>query len=558
MAVRNSNKYDRQLRIWGDQGQLALEQANICLLNCGPTGAEALKNLVLGGIGSCTIVDDTKVEARDLGNNFFVDWESIGLPKAKTVCAFLQELNDTVEAKFVDESPEALLSLNPEFFFQFTLVIATQMKEQSLLTLDAICRKQNVMLLIARSYGLTGLVRICLKEHCVVESKPDNVINDLRLQKPWAELKRFADELDAEIDDPVLHKHIPFAVLLIKATEDWRKIHGGSLPSTSKEKTEFKVLLASKKRAEDEDNYKEAISSAYRVWSPPTIGFELQSVLNDSAAEVNSSSSDFWVMVAALKEFISNEGEGDVPLDGTIPDMTSTTDYYVTLQKIYQEKAESHVSALEARVKNILKRIGRDPLSITKSAIKLFCKNSRNIRVLRYPPLEEEFNFSIGQELQKLLEVEENRKEEEMPVGEEKERTSKVAIARLNCHCNATFYVLLRGVDHFASTYNRYPGVFDDELEEDAMKLKALSTMLLNKMIGAGSGAAVLSDDLVSEMCRFGASEIHTVASIIGGIASQEAIKLLTRQFTPLSGVLIYNGIDSTTSVLQLKVAHRS
>jgi len=61
-------------RIWGDQGQAALEKASICLLNCGPTGTEALKNLVLGGIGSVTIVDGSKVEASDLGNNFMCNF----------------------------------------------------------------------------------------------------------------------------------------------------------------------------------------------------------------------------------------------------------------------------------------------------------------------------------------------------------------------------------------------------------------------------------------------------------------------------------------------------
>ncbi|KAF2586934.1 hypothetical protein F2Q70_00037274, partial [Brassica cretica] len=50
--------------------QAALEEASICLLNCGPTGSEALKNLVLGGVGSITIVDGSKVELGDLGNNF--------------------------------------------------------------------------------------------------------------------------------------------------------------------------------------------------------------------------------------------------------------------------------------------------------------------------------------------------------------------------------------------------------------------------------------------------------------------------------------------------------
>lgn len=57
-------------RIWGEKGQAALEKASICLLNCGPTGSETLKNLVLGGVGSITIVDGSKVEVGDLGNNF--------------------------------------------------------------------------------------------------------------------------------------------------------------------------------------------------------------------------------------------------------------------------------------------------------------------------------------------------------------------------------------------------------------------------------------------------------------------------------------------------------
>lgn len=57
-------------RIWGEVGQAALEEASICLLNCGPTGSEALKNLVLGGVGSFTVVDGSKVELGDLGNNF--------------------------------------------------------------------------------------------------------------------------------------------------------------------------------------------------------------------------------------------------------------------------------------------------------------------------------------------------------------------------------------------------------------------------------------------------------------------------------------------------------
>lgn len=43
--------------------QEALENASVCLLNAGPTGSETLKNLVLGGIASFTIVDGAKARA---------------------------------------------------------------------------------------------------------------------------------------------------------------------------------------------------------------------------------------------------------------------------------------------------------------------------------------------------------------------------------------------------------------------------------------------------------------------------------------------------------------
>jgi hypothetical protein len=55
--------------------------------------------------------------------------------------------------------------------------------------------------------------------------------------------------------------------------------------------------------------------------------------------------------------------------------------YYVSLQKIYQAKAESDCFAMEHHVKSILKRIGRDPESISRAYIKTFCKNTRKLRV---------------------------------------------------------------------------------------------------------------------------------------------------------------------------------
>ncbi|KAL1362775.1 hypothetical protein AAHE18_03G105000 [Arachis hypogaea] len=513
-------KYDRQLRIWGEQGQAALEKSSICLLNCGPTGSETLKNLVLGGIGSITVVDGSKVEVGDLGNNFLVDESSVGQSKAKCVSSFLQELNDSVKAKFVEEYPEALIETNPSFFSQFTLVIATQLVESSMIKLDRICREANVILIFARSYGLTGFVRISLKEHTVIESKPEHFLDDLRLNNPWLELKSFADSIDLTVQDPVAHKHIPYVVILVKMADEWAKSHGGKLPSTREQKKEFKDLLKARMVSQDEDNYKEAIEASFKVFAPRGISLDLQRILNDSSSEVDSNSSDFWVLVAALKEFIANEGGGEAPLEGSIPDMTSSTEQYINLQNIYLAKAEADFLVMEQLVRSILKKIGRDSNSIPKATIRSFCKNARKLRVCRYRSIEDEFNSPNLPELQKYLTDEDSSSGGATFVG----RGAMAPPKPLNFHIAVGIYILLRAVDRFAANYNSFPGQFDSATDEDIPRLKSAAISLLSDL---GCNGTALAEDLINEMCRFGAAELHAVAALVGGIASQEVIKVL-------------------------------
>ena len=49
MPIDKATKYDRQLRLWGPDGQEALEHAHIALFGATATGCETLKNLVLPG-----------------------------------------------------------------------------------------------------------------------------------------------------------------------------------------------------------------------------------------------------------------------------------------------------------------------------------------------------------------------------------------------------------------------------------------------------------------------------------------------------------------------------
>lgn len=77
------DKYDRQLRLWGAEGQKFLMQSSILLIHADAVGSETLKNLVLPGIKSFTILDDHCIDEVDLGSNFFTIPEAKGKPRAE-------------------------------------------------------------------------------------------------------------------------------------------------------------------------------------------------------------------------------------------------------------------------------------------------------------------------------------------------------------------------------------------------------------------------------------------------------------------------------------------
>ena len=98
-------RYDRQLRLWGAAGQIALEDSHILLINngSGVTGVETLKNVVLPGIGQFTILDSSIVSEADLGVNFFLDDDSLGKFRADETVRMLMELNPGVKGCAVKE-----------------------------------------------------------------------------------------------------------------------------------------------------------------------------------------------------------------------------------------------------------------------------------------------------------------------------------------------------------------------------------------------------------------------------------------------------------------------
>lgn len=70
--------YDRQLRLWGVEGQMRLRVAHALVVGMGALGAEIAKNLVLAGVRT-TVVDTRITTAADVGTNFLLSTAAVGI-----------------------------------------------------------------------------------------------------------------------------------------------------------------------------------------------------------------------------------------------------------------------------------------------------------------------------------------------------------------------------------------------------------------------------------------------------------------------------------------------
>nr|XP_002124435.1 NEDD8-activating enzyme E1 regulatory subunit-like [Ciona intestinalis] len=520
-------KYDRQLRLWGDHGQQVLERARICLINVTATSTEILKNLILPGVGSFLILDGGRISGEDAGNNFFLDPSAIGQLKAKVATELLLELNPDVKGDYTEEDLNQLLDRNPQFFQCFTVIIASSLDVVTHKKLAALLWKHNIPLVTCYSYGFIGYMRIIVREHCVVESHPDNAHEDLRLLDPFPELVEYIDSIDLEKMDKKQHSHVPYLVILYKFLQAWKNEHGGQAPKNWKEKKLFKekvlqgVRINEHGMQEDEENFEEASKQVNTALVESKIPENLQQIFNDAkCCNISENSTNFWILANGLKQFVQNNDKSSLPLRGSLPDMFSDSESYVKLQNIYKTKAKQDIDLLTSYIRDFGAVNGR----LSDQEIKRFCRNASFLQVVRSRSLSEEYENASQSILDGLISEGDS---------------------------DAIWYVMLRCVEQFYTNFSRYPGVKADDIDIDVTRLKNC-VQELTRSWGVPGLVEAMSDDYVQEICRVGAAEIHSVASYMGGVAAQEVIKLITAQYVPIVGVYIYNGLKSTSVSLNV------
>jgi NEDD8-activating enzyme E1 regulatory subunit len=449
--------------------------------------------------------DHSLVTDEDIGSNFFLEPSSLGQSRAKCCTQYLQELNPDVNGEsFPDENVDNIIANNPEFFQNFSVVVACALHEKSLMKLSNLLWDLNIPLISCNSVGFFGIARMQIKEYCVIETHPDNKHQDLRLEEAFEALKEHCDKSE-------LTSKTPWLIVLYKHLEQYKSKHDGKVPQTYKEKSELRDMIRAGMTA-DEENFEEAIRAVNSSFGGGKPDSTLQKILNDECCtKLTKNSSPFWIMARALKEFVENEGY--LPLSGIIPDMTAETSSYINLQNIYRSKAIQDSDVICRRVKELLEQLNKTCDWITEKDVRLFCREAAYLAVVRGTKISDEY--------------------------EKGSNTALIASELENIESLMGHYVVMRAMDRFRTEHGSMPGEIHFDTDTARVKNQA------QRLVSDWSINAQLNDDLFHEICRYGGAEIHSISAFLGGTIAHEVIKIVTRQYKPFENTIIYDGITS-------------
>ncbi|KAH7830086.1 putative amyloid beta precursor protein-binding protein 1 [Monocercomonoides exilis] len=493
--------FDRQTRIWGGDAQQALEGSNVCLINASAAGTEALKSLILPGLGKFTVVDDAVVTKTDLGKNFFLELSDLGKPRAEAVAKHLQVHGVFLKqenAIGIKKDPLELLKTNPDFFKQFHLIIVSGCPNQVAVEFSKFCAATNTALVVVRAYSQVGEIQLYSKEHVIFDSHSEIPVKEYRAHNPWKELEDYCATVLPENVPLEEHGRIPWLAVLVNASKKWAAIKGRRIVQEDEVK-EFKEMLnqwqfsafdeGMKKRfpdgvpassgGEDDPMSKipappfENYAEAAKNWSCLSLepkSPEVEQILKEMEQKENgthpsgplvldsSIESKFWVMVAGLRLFIKEAG-GVYPVCPRLPDMEpSSSAMFTSLQKCYSERAKVDAAQLEDCTVRELKRLSTvhsvtgdaDKVKIQREEYVNFAAHSLQLGCLHSPP---------------LLDLSANAAVKPSPsavkIGQAIEEVDPSAIAYFNQYMtghNLAFLPLLAAADDFYEKYGRFPG----------------------------------------------------------------------------------------------------
>ncbi|MEM0454175.1 MAG: HesA/MoeB/ThiF family protein [Sulfolobales archaeon] len=171
-------RYDRQIRLFGVEGQLKLKNSKVLVVGVGGLGCPSSLYLTAAGIGKIVIVDSENVELSNLNRQILHWTDDLGTPKVLSAVKKLRSLNREVDIEAIKaHADEELLRT---LIGEVDLVIDGLDNWDTRFLINRICVEMGKPFIHAGIMGLYGQLLVivpgitpCLQ--CLIPKKPPEV-----------------------------------------------------------------------------------------------------------------------------------------------------------------------------------------------------------------------------------------------------------------------------------------------------------------------------------------------------------------------------------------------
>lgn len=535
--MTDSERYDRQIRLWGPHGQAAIQSATIIFLGSDCVASEFLKNMVLHGVRNVIVIDNAIVTQKDIGSNFFVDVDSFNKNRAETVAALLTELNPSSQIRAVISDPNDLNSLQPicqELNNSDIIILSSgNLSPDFLDALSDFCRSNRYKQAHIQISGYFGAFYIDGGYHHFFEGSSQSKYpnEELRILNPFPSLVEFWETIDWDNCSDEEHSHLVYPAILHRVHKELTQELG--VPELSKQnelavRNRIDSLRRKKQNPspfEDpfmtEPCFDEAQDNVFLIYGKPRLPITVQDcfTLVDSQPSIQENCSDelFWQLVFATRRFY--EKHGVIPHYGGCPDMESSSEQFRLQKLLYAQKSDQDW----AEIAEDLRSHGIDPQE-DGEIFQRFRKNVWKVGGLIYRSLKE----SIKKLPNYFLLYD--------------DQTIRLGLIQ-------ELFVAAR---NYLKKYNEIPLNNEDSANKLLEEMKLLSADLQKDENFQLPQQFIDERPLfVKEFCRYKGEVFPSVVASFTALLAQEITKIIIKQANPVPGIVIYDAVHEFLNVAE-------
>ncbi|EMD31416.1 hypothetical protein CERSUDRAFT_119795 [Gelatoporia subvermispora B] len=236
--------YDRQIRLWGLEAQQRMRNATILVVNLGGAATEAVKNIVLAGIGKLIVADAREVAEADLGAGFFFRDEDVGRKRVDAAKARIESLNPLVTVETVPDASAVAGDALDSLLRGVDMVCVTDSDRETMIRINDACRRAGKPFYAGGTYGLYGYIFCDLLTHDYIapDRSAKESAKDIKNTTTYAPLRSALEHRWAGLSRKQTKELNPAAVFSVLALWEYQATHGGARPDDASEATKLKAI----------------------------------------------------------------------------------------------------------------------------------------------------------------------------------------------------------------------------------------------------------------------------------------------------------------------------